>query len=124
MSHTVLQSYYAELESHNISHILTLIFKAILGVTAPCHYLVIEEEVHEARDVFGKLCELPDRLHGGALTAVEHMDTNFLVGRGAIELVPHQAVLSLPQRVHVVDHKRLSKRRNSTVKPNESEIQL
>ena len=76
-----------------------------------CCYLVIEEEVPKAWDVFGELRQFPDRLNGGALAAVKHVDADLLIGRRAVELVPHQAVLSLPQRVHIVDDIWLWRRR-------------
>lgn len=44
-------------------------------------HLVIEEKVHKPWNALGKLCELSNSLHRGALAAVEHMDPN-LLGQG------------------------------------------
>ena len=71
-------------------------------------YLVVEEEVDKAGDALGELGELTDRLHRGALAAIEHVHADLPVGWSAVDqLVPHQPVLRLPQRVHVMDHKGL-----------------
>lgn len=75
-----------------------------------CIYLVVEEEVYKAGDALGELRELPDRLHRGALAAVEHVYPYLLVGgRTVDQLFPHQPVLSLAQGVHVVNHKGLQR---------------
>lgn len=74
-------------------------------------HLVVEEEVVEAGDALGELGQLAHRLHRGALAAVEDVHADLLVGRQAIhQLLPHQALLGLPQRLDVVDHKGLKTR--------------
>lgn len=76
-------------------------------------YLVVEEKVDKARYVLGELSQLAHSLHSGALAAVENMHPNLLVRGGTIdELGPHQAVLSLPERVHVMDDKGLQEETN------------
>lgn len=69
--------------------------------------LIIKKEIHKAGDVFGKLCELPHGFHCCALAAVEDMDPDLFVWWCSIKLIPDQPVFCLPQRVHVMDHKRL-----------------
>lgn len=90
---------------HSIPIHSSLLFGTAIFSTAPqlsaqrqTVHLVIEEEVDEARDTLGELCELPHRFHRGALAAVEDVHADLLVGRRAVDkLVPHQAVLRLPQ---------------------------
>lgn len=78
-------------------------------------HLVVEVEVHKPRNAFGKLSELSDGLHGGALAAVEHVDPDLLGKRRAVnQLAPHQTTFGLPESVHVVDHKRLNGAEGST----------
>ncbi len=70
-------------------------------------HLIIKEEIHKARDVFGKLCELSHSFNCCALAAVENMDPDLFVGWCSIKLVPDQTIFCLPQWVHIMDHKRL-----------------
>ena len=74
-------------------------------------HLVVEEEVAEAGDALGELGELTHGLHRGALAAVEDVHTDLLVGGQTVhQLLPDQALLRLPQRLDVVDHKGLQTR--------------
>lgn len=82
------------------------------------HYLVIQEKVDESGDAFGELREFSYGFHGRALTAVKHVHANLLIGRSSVNhLIPHQPVFRLPQRVHVMNDKRLkdTKRKKSGV---------
>ncbi len=46
--------------------------------------------------------------YGRALTAVEHVHADLLIGRRSVNhLIPDQPVFRLPQRVHVMNDKRL-----------------
>lgn len=74
------------------------------GVQETGTHLVVEKEVHKARNTLGELRQLPHGLHRGALAAVKNVDAD-LLGEGSAgkQLAPHKAALSLPEGVHVVD---------------------